>query len=139
MASDRCLEILLSAGEFDGLPQAEQAERLSQFMSVWFEPGRLNVVDHVRWTQRIGAHAAKLRISVGESMELLLPNARRAHSQAVYENEARRIHAEDQMEAPSPGGAREQPGCEPVANVPVEVTSTIVDRAGHKSRSKRVK
>jgi hypothetical protein len=100
VASEFCLETLLSADEFEGLAQADQAERLARFMRSWFTPGyRLNVVDHVRWTQRISAHAAKLRISVGEAMEILLPGARRTYCQNVYEIEARRIRAEDQ-EAP---------------------------------------
>ena len=51
----------------------------------------------MRLTARLRAHAAKLHISAGEAMELILPLARKQHAQDVYERSATAIWDEDQQ------------------------------------------
>jgi hypothetical protein len=110
MATDRCIELLLSAPDFGALSTQDQANRLARFMADWFDLNhKLDTVDHVRFTARLRTHASKMKISAGETMELLLPTARRLHAQAVVEQEATRIFDEDRRAAELAGEMVEEP------------------------------
>jgi hypothetical protein len=96
MASDFCLETLLESKEFGQLDVTEQRQRLTRFVSGWFNQDKpIDVVDNVRWTARIRSHAARSHISVGQVLEIILPIAKQMHADAVYQREAERIQAED--------------------------------------------
>ena len=60
MASTRCLATLSSAGDFKALDVDAQAVRLVQFLSdEWFGPDPIDVINNIRFSQRIRVHAAR--------------------------------------------------------------------------------
>ena len=150
MATQRCLVTLLSAGEFRALDPAEQAARLEAFMSDWFGLEPPDVVDVIRWIQRVRVHSAAVGVCVGDLVLELLREAKAMHdtrrapaaraciSHLDASTQDTRMHAEVAIT-----GQSDAAGVEVGTVVPVEVESgsdesVITDvQPPTKSRSKK--
>jgi hypothetical protein len=76
MASEDCVKLLLSAGEFARLSATAQRTKLVIYYQPWFSPGwKPDTVNNIRANQRLITHAKAMAAPVGTVLMAILEEA----------------------------------------------------------------